>query len=471
MLSDSTLPFASSPKDDISDLFRPGHASCKFPLDGMVGFFSIRFATSNAKEMATYFQLAMGFEYVANRNLESGSRLLAAHVLKNGNAVVEVVSSLKCASGQPQPEAAVNLRQYFAGDNGAKLALLASEYLEVRLQMTREIAYDAILANFADQFVARHGMGVLDVCFEVTNVDSIYARAIENGAVAIHPPWEFADRHGLVKLAKVGVPDTDLQHTLVQRIDYNGIYLPGYAPAEGYQNMSRVSFCEIDHCVQNYSWNQMYRYGQFYAAAFGLHKYWSVDEADVSTQNTALRSLVMASTNGKVKMPINEPAESRLVGQIQEFTDFFGGSGVQHIALRTRNIIDTVVVLRGRGMEFNEMSPHYYDGLQKLLARHQIRLQEDMGQLMENHILVDFDPASRFPRKDGSYGCNYILQIFTKPLHDRPTFFFEIIQRRHHNGFGKGTFKGLFETIENQQRLRGTLVPSEEQYQSIVNSV
>lgn len=459
-MTDSVLPFALSPEDDISDLFRDGHSNCKFPLDGMVGFFAVRFATSNAREMARYFQLALGFEYVAHRNLESGSRLLAAHVLKNGNAVVEVISSLKCAEN-PQPEAAAELAKYFPQEN-SNLAWIASQYPDVCVTVGPEIAHDAVSANCADHFVARHGMGVLDVCLEVTDVDLAYRRAIGNGAVPVQAPADMADRYGVVRLAKVQVPNTDLFHTLVQPRDYHGVYLPGYVLVGGFQNMTRVSFCEIDHCVQNYSWNEMEKYARFYAAAFGLHKYWSVDEADVSTQNTALRSLVMASTNGKVKMPINEPAESKLVGQIQEFTDYFGGPGVQHVALRTRNIVDTVVVLRGRGMEFNDMPSSYYDGLQKRLAQHQIRLQEDMEQLAKNDILVDFDPESRFPRRDGSYGCNYILQIFTKPLHDRPTFFFEIIQRRHHNGFGKGTFKGLFESIENQQRLRGTLVPAEQ---------
>lgn len=459
MLTNVDLPFASVPKDDITDLFRDGHPGCKFPLDGMVGFYAVRFATSNAKEMASFFQLALGFEYVAYRNLETGSRLVAAHVLKNGNAVVEVVTSLKCASGIPQPEVAARLAQHFPKTIGSKLALVASEYPEVCHKVTRETAHDAILANAADKFVACHGMGVLDVLFEVTDVDSVYSRAIANGATPLQDPLVVHDREGLVKLAKVGVPETDLHHTLVQRLDYHGVYLPSYVRTEGFQNMSRVSFCDIDHCVQNYSWNEMFRYARFYAAAFGLHKYWSVDEADVSTENTALRSLVMASTNGKVKMPINEPAESKLVSQIQEFTDYFCGPGVQHIALRTRNIIDAVVVLRARGVEFNDISSSYYKDLRKRMAHHQIRIQEDMDQLEEHHILVDFDPESRFARKDGSFGCNYILQIFTKPLHDRPTFFFEIIQRHHHNGFGKGTFKGLFETIENQQRLRGTLVP------------
>lgn len=459
MMSDWELPFALDIQDDVSDLFRDGHVNCKFPLDGIVCFYAVQFATSNAKEMATYLQNAMGFEYVAYRNLETGSRLIAGHVLKNGNVVVEVVTSLKSTPQNSQPEVAEKLLKYFPGNLGPHLALIASHYHEVHHDMSRELAYDAILANTADQFISRHGMGVLDVSLEVTDVDLVYSLAVTNGAILIQPPLTFHDRYGLVKLAKVRVPDTDLHHTLVQRLEYRGAYLPGYKPLELYHDMLRISFCEIDHCVQNYSWNEMQRYARFYAAAFGLHKYWSVDEADISTGNTALRSLVMASTNGKVKMPINEPAETRLVGQIQEYIEFFGGPGIQHIALRTRNIIDTVVSLRTRGVEFNDISYSYYHDLGKRLASDRIRLHEDMDQLMANNILVDFDPESKFPRKDGSFGCNYILQIFTKPLHDRPTFFFEIIQRRHHNGFGKGTFKGLFETIENQQRLRGTLVP------------
>lgn len=463
---DFPLPFsASSPVDevDISELFRDGYVNCKFPLDGIVGFFSVRFATSNAKEMASYFQFAMGFELVAQKGLETGSSLIASHVLKNGKAVVEIVTSIKVAS--EEADDGENLAALFGNDtNSVSLARLVSQYEEVRQQKKPDVAYDALLAYLSDTFVGRHGMGVIDILLGVTDVDSTYSRAICNGALSLEVPHILSDCHGVVRLAKIGVPGTDMHHTLVQKVDYDGVYLPGYKTSlcnnQAQLPFAPVSICEIDHCVQNYSWNEMFKYARFYASALGLHKYWSVDESDVSTTNTALRSLVMASANGKVKMPINEPAESKLVGQIEEFYQYFNGPGVQHIALRTRDILQCVCSMRTRGVDFNEMSSDYYEGLMARLAEHNIVLTEDMDKLRANHILVDFDPATRFARKNGTFGCNYILQIFTKPLHDRPTFFFEIIQRHHHNGFGKGTFKGLFETIERQQQLRGTLVPS-----------
>lgn len=180
----------------------------------------------------------------------------------------------------------------------------------------------------------------------------------------------------------------------------------------------------------------------------------------MSTGATALKSVVMASANGKVKMPINEPAKGIMKGQIEEFYEFYKGPGVQHIALITRDIIALVKAMRLRGIDFNTISDAYYKNLEERLNKDSIKLFESFEELKALHILVDFDLASKYLHRDGRYRCHYILQIFTKPLHDRPTLFLEIIQRHHHNGFGKGTFKGLFETIEAQQRLRGTLVPS-----------
>lgn len=271
------------------------------------------------------------------------------------------------------------------------------------------------------------------------------------------------DENGAVKIAVIGVPGNDISHTLVQKLSYKGKYLPHYAHSlRECPNLQReVQLQEIDHCVQNFSWNEMMPNAKFYASALGLHKFWSVDDKDVSTGNTALRSVVMSSANGKVKIPINEPARAKLRGQIEEFYEYFGGPGVQHLALLTRDILRTVRALRASGLKFNQIQPSYYVELARRLARDNIEMKEDFDQIRQGHILVDYDPATKYKKPNGKYGCNYILQIFTEPLHDRPTVFLEIIQRYHHNGFGKGTFKGLFESIELEQKKRGTLIPLE----------
>lgn len=446
-----------------------GHQKCKLPLDGIVGFHSIRFATSNAKEMASYLEYSLDCKEIAYRGLETGSVMLASHVVKKNDCVFELINTL--GRGDSRPGSKRSRPNTSSSRPGTARLAKAPVTLPVGgsdstlhdiALAAAQLSQDAQDSSAVDEFVACHGMGVIDVSFEVVDVDAAFERAVFYGATNIRRPAVIGDEHGSVKLAVVGVPDSDLRHTLIQKLDYKGPYLPFYKLSwllpmcQG----GPVPISEIDHCVQNFSWNEMTIYATFYASAFGLHKFWSVDEQDVSTGATALKSIVMASANGKVKMPINEPAKGRMKGQIEEFYEFYNGPGVQHIALKSRDIVQLVKGMRSRGVEFNTISDTYYNDLMERLTKNSIELFESFKELRKYNILVDFDPSTKYKSRDGKTRCHYILQIFTKPLHDRPTLFLEIIQRRHHNGFGKGTFKGLFETIEAQQRLRGTLVPS-----------
>ena len=505
------LPFFSATDDELlgiaeEDLLLDGFQNQKFPRDGFVSFHSLKICCSNAKQMARFLEYSMGFKQVAYRGLESDSRNIASHVVSNGDVVFELVNTLGFSEDVSAPstvdnpnldsirEEAVQHFDSFIGDfihevveahlgknefsdftMAIEEAAAASRVKRSQIQsynaFLKDIAldtlttiHDMIIQKIIQIFVSKHGDGVFDISLCVQDVDFIYDKAIREGAVAIFKPRISSDENGLLKLATVRLPSTDICHTLIEHIDYSGPFLPGYVRnieeesveyTDQLSQLPAVNLCRIDHCVQNYTWNQMMDKARLYTRIFGLHKYWSVDETDVATENTALRSIVMASSNGRIKIPINEPFKGKKRGQIEEFYDFNGGPGVQHIALLTTNIISTVGLLIQRGVTFNSMGNEYYDELRERLHNDDIILKEALSELHRLNILVDYDSSSR-RKKDK--GCNYILQIFTKPLHDRPTLFIEIIQRHHHNGFGKGTFKGLFKSIEEQQEKRGTLV-------------
>ncbi|KAI5958201.1 TCRP [Candida theae] len=493
----------------------------KYPFDGFVNFHSLKICSSNAKQMSKYLQLAMGFREVAYRGLENDSRLVASHVVQNGSILLEIVNTLETIKDDnvlrfPYFKQDLSLFDKFEKDmstyleefkittedlvfdyvnnrieslsinplkslkfgrhmyntivKGGKYQKVSKEVEKIIIGVINdsELIYNDIMeCTLIQKFLKSHAEGVMDIAFNVNNVDEIFEKAISAGAGIIRLPRVLSDENGSVKLATVTVPNTDIQHTLIENLDYTGTFLPGYSEsimglAQGYQeqldSLPAVHFTSIDHCVENYSWNQMMSQAKIYAKMFGFHKYWSVDEMDVSTGFTALRSIVMSSSNGQIKMPINEPVKSKFKGQIDEFNDFYGGPGVQHIALRTNDIVQTVKALIRRGIEFNQASDRYYRNLQQRLANDDIELYEDINDIKSLNILIDYDATTRNKR---TKRCHYILQIFSQPLHDRPTLFIEVIQRHHHNGFGKGTFKGLFETIESQQRLRGTLVEVE----------
>lgn len=453
------LPFSvpETPDEAVSDLLARGNLTMKWAQDGILRFHSIKFCSSNARQAAQYFELTFGFEPVAFRGLETGSRIIASHVIGNGKVLFEIVNGLQEVPELEEKRRAMSA-QLLHMSSAHKMAGDADSAATIAMQLERDVED----AQFAQRFVCSHGDGVWDVLFSVEDAPAMFQRAVAGGATAKRAPTFLRDENGTVCLASVGVPGTDIWHTLVQNIDYRGAYLPHFAAASARaQLLPPVRLVCVDHAVQNYSWNQMDAHAEFYARCFGLRKFWSVDELTVLTGRTALRLVVMTSSNGNVKIPINEPAMGTRRGQIEEFCDFFGGAGVQHIALRTRNIVNAVRLLRQRGVEFNNIGDDYYDNLAERLATDDIELFEDFEDFRGNHILVDYDASSRYEtsgRNGEKVGrCNYIAQIFTTPLHDRPTLFIEIIQRRHHNGFGKGTFKGLFESIERQQELRGTL--------------
>lgn len=481
----------------VDELLEGNCTRVKHGADGFLGFHSLKICSSNARQLSKYLQLTMGFREIACRGLETDSRLIGAHVIRNGNILFEIVNTLETVEDDltPQFEAnPQNIRQTIpksfvkgykttanelvsdivcrnstnSSSLGSKIyqklihsrrfKKTLSDYAKVlsdSVDTSERIYNDLTECALIQKFLKTHGEGIMDIAFLVEDVDIAFERAVRAGAGYTRIPKVIADEFGSVKLATVIVPGTDINHTLIQNIDYTGAYLPHYSPvAPPTLALPEISLHAIDHCVENYTWNQMMDLAKLYAQMFGFHKFWSVDEAEVSTSETALRSIVMASANCKIKMPINEPAKGKKRSQIEEFHDYNGGPGVQHIALTTHDIIGTVSALRQRGIEFNTTKDLFYHHLEQRLKTHDVHLIEDWETLKSLNILIDFDPSTR-NRK--SKVCNYILQIFTKPLHDRPTLFIEIIQRHHHNGFGKGTFKGLFETIEEQQRLRGTL--------------
>ncbi|KAK6464046.1 4-hydroxyphenylpyruvate dioxygenase [Scheffersomyces coipomensis] len=511
------------------ELLLNGFQSSKLNMDGFINFHHLKLCSSNAKQMAKYLILSMGFKEIAYKGLENDSRLVGSHVISNGDVILEIVNTLETIEDDN-----VLKLPYFQKDllkfkeinnlnylNDFKISIddLVFDFVNNRIESfshhnttnnnnnsknisfnlgkkiyhkilnsknfknsideynnfilntinNSELIYNDIMeCSLIQKFLKTHCEGVMDISFLVENVDQIFEKSIKAGAGIIRLPRIIEDKNGSIKLATITIPKTDIQHTLIQNINYTGSFLPNYSNSINHSDnnielnllLPKVHLTCIDHCVENYSWNQMMYQANFYAKMFGFHKFWSVDEMDVFTGETALRSIVMASSNGKIKMPINEPAKGKKKGQIEEFNDFNGGPGIQHIALRTNDIISTVSSLNQRGIEFNVTSQKYYQTLEARLIKDDIKLKEDFQILKSLNILVDYDPSTRQKK---TKLCNYILQIFTKPLHDRPTLFIEIIQRHHHNGFGKGTFKGLFETIEEQQRIRGTLVPIDEE--------
>ncbi|KAL6452263.1 hppD 4-hydroxyphenylpyruvate dioxygenase [Candida maltosa Xu316] len=483
----------------IEELLSDAYPNSKNPSDGFLNFHALKICTSNARQMSKYLQLSMGFDEVAYRGLETGSCMICSHVLRNGEIVLEIVNTLESVD---LDDDVLTLPCFGDVDDIQKIRVClnelafdyvnhkvdnllvlepdekvssskihkqnVSEYVTSTINNSEAIYNDIMETALIQTFLNKHSDGVMDISFLVTDVDTIFTRIINSDTLIqiLQAPHIITDNNGSVKLCTIRIPNTDINHTLIENINYFGPYLPNYThPITSNDDFTTqlsqlppINLTSLDHCVENYSWNQMMTQASLYATIFGFHKYWSADEQDVGTQFTALRSIVMASSNGKIKMPINEPVKTRLRGQIEEFNDFNGGPGIQHVAFRTNDIVDTVTGLMQRGVEFNVAAKGYYDVLEKRLRDDDVVLGEDLDELKKLNILVDYDKSTRNKR---TKKCHYILQIFSKPLHDRPTLFIEIIQRYHHNGFGKGTFKGLFESIEEQQKLRGTLVESD----------
>ncbi|KAL8290381.1 hypothetical protein RQP46_002639 [Phenoliferia psychrophenolica] len=371
------------------------------PTGKFESFDHVTWWVGNAKQAASFYVTRFGFKRIAYSGLETGERRVAKHVLQHGEIIFVLCSPLV--------------------PDGCE---------EMKLHM------------------GVHGDAVKDVAFRVDDAFGVYEAAVANGAKSVRAPWIEQDKDGFVRMAIIRTFG-DTTHTLVERQGYTGAFLPGF------KDVSREidPICAflpdpnlqwIDHCVGNQDWGGMEGACVFYEKALGFPRFWSADD-NISSKFSALRSTVMASENEKVKMPINEPAEGVRKSQIEEYVNFNGSAGIQHIALRTTDIITAVKALRARGVEFISVPPQYYIDMRVKLASSSVQLEEDLVTIEKLNILVDFD-------EDG-----YLLQIFTKNCMDRPTVFLEIIQRHDFEGFGAGNFKSLFEAIERDQAERGNL--------------
>ncbi len=347
---------------------------------------------SNAKQASHYYQTVFGFELKAFSGLETGNRDRVSYLLEQGN---------------------------------------------IRFLLTAPLSSNSSIADH----VARHGDGIHDIAMHVGDVDRAYKETVKRGAESVEEPHDLEDEYGKIRKAAIATYG-DTIHTLIDRSQYEGIFMPGFEPAESpIQNVEPVGIQYVDHCVGNVEKGKMNDWVDFYRDVMGFTQYIHFDDKDISTEYSALMSKVMAGGRGMIKFPINEPAEGKKKSQIEEYLDFYEGPGVQHIALLTGDIIKTVEELQGRGLEFLHVPTTYYEELEDRVGK----IEEPIDRLQELGILVDRDDEG------------YLLQIFSKPVVDRPTFFFEIIQRKGARGFGKGNFKALFQAIEREQEKRGNL--------------
>ncbi|XP_033833779.1 4-hydroxyphenylpyruvate dioxygenase [Periophthalmus magnuspinnatus] len=364
-------------------------------------FHHITFWVGNAKQAASFYCDKMGFEPLAYKGLETGNRDVAGHVIRQDKIIVVFESALNPGNKE-------------MGDH-----------------------------------LLKHGDAVKDIAFQVEDCDFLIKTAKERGATIVKEPWVEEDSHGKVKYAVVQTYG-DTTHTFVEYLGpYKGLFLPGFKEPlfkdPLLQKLPPGGLRFIDHIVGNQPDDQMVPISDWYQKCLLFHRFWSIDDKQIHTQFSALRSIVVTNYEETIKMPINEPAQGKKKSQIQEYVDYNGGPGVQHIALNTSNIIESIMNLRARGMEFLAAPDTYYDTLREKLRTAKIKVKEDLKVLQELKILVDFDDKG------------YLLQIFSKPVQDRPTLFLEVIQRYNHYGFGAGNFKSLFEAIEKDQDARGNL--------------
>ncbi|WP_268223568.1 4-hydroxyphenylpyruvate dioxygenase [Sinomicrobium oceani] len=345
----------------------------------------------NAKQAAHYYQAAWGFRPVAYAGLETGMKDRVSYVLQQDKIRLVLTSPLQ--SG---------------GD--------------------------------INRHINEHGDGVKVVALWVDDATKSYKETTGRGAESYLKPKTIEDDYGKVVLSGIHTYGETV-HIFVERKDYTGAFMPGFKAWNPPYQPGSTGLKYIDHMVGNVGWNEMNKWCEFYAKVMGFAQMISFDDKDISTEYTALMSKVMSNGNGRIKFPINEPAEGRKKSQIEEYIDFYNGAGVQHIAVATDNIIETVTQLRDRGVEFLNVPETYYETVLDRVGE----IDEDLAPLKDLNILIDRDEEG------------YLLQIFTKPILDRPTMFFEIIQRKGAQSFGKGNFKALFEAIEREQELRGTL--------------
>ncbi|KAI0875395.1 4-hydroxyphenylpyruvate dioxygenase [Hypoxylon argillaceum] len=386
------------------------------------GYDHITWWVGNAKQAASYYNTLFGFRTVAYKGLETGSRYFTSYVIANNEVRFVFTSPIRSYAHLPADEPI----------SEHELALLKEMH----------------------QHLERHGDAVKDVAFDVDDVQAVYDRAISGAdgiAVSVQPPRvsRGSNKEGEITTAIVRTYG-DTTHTLISRRGYTGPFLPGFvarSPPPSSVALPPIGLVRIDHCVGNQNWNEMVAACDFYERCLSFHRFWSVDDKTICTEFSALNSIVMSSANAVVKMPINEPAPGKKKSQIEEFVIFNSGPGVQHVALLTDDIIATVSAMRARGVEFITVPPTYYETLRHRLKteKRSWELSQDLDTLEELSILIDYDEGG------------YLLQLFTKPLMDRPTVFIEIIERHDFEGFGAGNFKSLFESIEREQAQRGNL--------------
>lgn len=362
----------------------------------LLGTDYVEFIVGNAKQAAHYYKTAFGFQSLAYAGLETGSRDRASYVVVQD---------------------------------------------KIKLIFTTPLTAESEL----NDHIVKHGDGVKVVALWVEDARQAYEETTKRGAKSYQEPKVSKDEDGEVVTAGIYTYGETV-HMFVERKNYNGIFLPGFEKWEPEYNPSSTGLKYIDHMVGNVGWDEMNTWVKFYEDVMGFVNFLSFDDKQIHTEYSALMSKVMSNGNGRIKFPINEPAEGKKKSQIEEYLDFYGGPGVQHIAVATDDIIKTVADLKSRGVEFLSTPPQtYYDAIPERLKKHMHRFKEDINELQKLGIMIDADEEG------------YLLQIFTKPVEDRPTLFYEIIQRMGARGFGAGNFKALFESIEREQARRGTL--------------
>ena len=357
----------------------------------LLGTDYVELIVGNAKQSALYYKTALGFQSLAYAGLETGMKDRTSYVLKQD---------------------------------------------KIRLVLTTPMNED----SWMNKHLAKHGDGVKVVALWVEDAAKAWEETTSRGAKSFMEPTKEEDENGYVVRSGIHTYGETV-HIFVERSNYNGVFLPGFKKWESHYNPEPVGLKFIDHMVGNVDWGEMNTWVDFYAKVMGFAQIVTFDDKDISTEYTALMSKVMSNGNGRIKFPINEPAEGRKKSQIEEYIEFYKGAGVQHIAVATDDIVSTVTKMRDRGLEFLYVPDTYYDNLLERVGD----IDEDVEILKQHGILVDRDDEG------------YLLQLFTKPIVDRPTMFFEIIQRKGAWSFGKGNFQALFEAIEREQEVRGTL--------------
>ena len=351
----------------------------------------VEFYVGNAKQAAHYYKTAFGFQSLAYSGPETGNKERVSYVIRQNKLTFVLTTPLR-------PNNAI-----------------------------------------ADH-IYKHGDGVKVLALKVDDATKSWQETTGRGGKSYLEPTTLSDENGRVVVSGIHTYGETV-HLFIERSDYSGIFMPGYRKWETSYQPKDTGLLYVDHCVGNVGWNQMNPWVKFYEEVMGFRNILTFDDNDISTEYSALMSKVMSNGNGYVKFPINEPAEGKKKSQVEEYLDFYGGEGVQHCALATNDIVQTVTDLQSRGVEFLNIPASYYETVLDRVGK----IDEDLAPLQKLGILIDRDEEG------------YLLQIFSKPVEDRPTLFFEIIQRKGAKSFGKGNFKALFEALEKEQDARGNL--------------